>query len=685
MGEPPAHGPGPAGLLPVPRRAHGAVGRPGVDRLHRRHRHRRRARPQRPAPVALLGHRRRPGGHGLRGRRARHPDPSKVVQRGRLQPGRMFLVDTAQGRIVADDEIKSDLAAEHPYARVAGRRADPLRRPARPASPSPRSTRRWSPTSACSATPTEDLKILLGPDGPAPAPSRSARWAPTPRSPCCRSGPGCSTTTSSSCSPRSPTRRSTPSARSWSPRWPAPSARRATCSHPSRPAAARSSCPSPILTNEELAKLLYINEDGTQPGWRTFAVDGLFPAPVARPPARRCGAPSTTSAPQVERAPSPTGPRSSSSPTATARPELAPIPALLLVSAVHHHLIEEKTRTRVGLVVETGEAREVHHMALLLGYGAAAINPYLAFDTIDDLIGDGVLGGVTPRQAVQQLRQGVAARACSRSCRRWASRPWPPTPGPRSSRPSACPRDVVDALLHRHGQPHRRDRPRRDRRRGAGPPRHGLARPGRPSWPTATSTSAASTSGGARASTTSSTRRRSTSCSTPPAPALRRLQAVHPGRRRPGRPGWPRCGGCSASATRPRSGARPCPIDEVEPVSEIVQAVLHRGDVLRLDLGRGPRDPGHRHEPHRRPVQHRRGRRGRRPLHARPQRRPAAQRHQAGGVGPLRGDQRVPGQRRRPPDQDGPGGQAGRGRPAARATRCTRGSPRPGTPRPASG
>src|SRR3546814_19367490 len=58
--------------------------------------------------------------------------------------------------------------------------------------------------------------------------------------------------------------------------------------------------------------------------------------------------------------------------------ELAPIPSLLLTAAVHHHLIREKTRTRVGLVVECGDAREVHHMALLLGYGAGAITPYLA-------------------------------------------------------------------------------------------------------------------------------------------------------------------------------------------------------------------------------------------------------------------------------------------------------------------
>ena len=65
-----------------------------------------------------------------------------------------------------------------------------------------------------------------------------------------------------------------------------------------------------------------------------------------------------------------------------ANEEHAPIPSLLITGAVHHHLIREKTHTRVGLVIETGEAREVHHIALLLGYGAAAVNPYLVFDAL---------------------------------------------------------------------------------------------------------------------------------------------------------------------------------------------------------------------------------------------------------------------------------------------------------------
>ncbi|HET6500460.1 MAG TPA: glutamate synthase-related protein, partial [Amycolatopsis sp.] len=80
---------------------------------------------------------------------------------------------------------------------------------------------------------------------------------------------------------------------------------------------------------------------------------------------------------------------------------MAPIPSLLLVSAVHHHLVRTKERLRVALVVETGDAREVHHVALLLGYGAAAVNPYLAFETIEDMISQGVLTGIDAHRAIR--------------------------------------------------------------------------------------------------------------------------------------------------------------------------------------------------------------------------------------------------------------------------------------------
>ncbi|MDR2347307.1 MAG: glutamate synthase large subunit, partial [Bifidobacteriaceae bacterium] len=83
--------------------------------------------------------------------------------------------------------------------------------------------------------------------------------------------------------------------------------------------------------------------------------------------------------------------------------ELAPIPSLLLVSAVHHHLLRRHTRTLVGMVVEAGDVREVHHVALLIGYGAAAVNPYLAMETVEKLAAAGDLGEISPDKAVANL------------------------------------------------------------------------------------------------------------------------------------------------------------------------------------------------------------------------------------------------------------------------------------------
>src|SRR5204863_6897667 len=85
----------------------------------------------------------------------------------------------------------------------------------------------------------------------------------------------------------------------------------------------------------------------------------------------------------------------------------ASIPSLLLTGAVHHHLVREKTRTQVGLLVEAGDVREVHHVALLIGYGAAAVNPYLAMESVEDLARDGYHVAVDPETAVRNLIKGL--------------------------------------------------------------------------------------------------------------------------------------------------------------------------------------------------------------------------------------------------------------------------------------
>ena len=143
----------------------------------------------------------------------------------------------------------------------------------------------------------------------------------------------------------------------------------------------------------------------------------------------------------------------------------APIPSLLLTAAVHHHLVRTKQRTMVGLIVECGDAREVHHMALLIGYGAGAINPYLAFESIEDLIAEGLHGwaGWTPHKAVQQLHQGVRQGRAQGDVEdgRLDGGQLHRRPDLRGHRAR---RDARRRVLHRHRQPPRRHRPRGDRR-----------------------------------------------------------------------------------------------------------------------------------------------------------------------------------------------------------------------------
>jgi glutamate synthase (ferredoxin) len=148
---------------------------------------------------------------------------------------------------------------------------------------------------------------------------------------------------------------------------------------------------SPILTNEEFAKLKYI----THAGFKSVTLPILFKAGsgeagLARAMEDLCGRATTA----VE-----AGANILILSDRGVDPEMAPIPALLAVAGLHHHLIREGTRTRVGLVLESGEPREVHHFSLLIGYGAGAINPYLAFETLDDMIRQGLLVKISHHDA----------------------------------------------------------------------------------------------------------------------------------------------------------------------------------------------------------------------------------------------------------------------------------------------
>src|SRR5690606_29642864 len=139
--------------------------------------------------------------------------------------------------------------------------------------------------------------------------------------------------------------------------------------------------PFPVIDNDQLAKIMHVNQDGNLPGFAPHVVRGLYRvagggAELARRLDEICAEVSQAIA---------DGARIIVLSDRHSDATMAPIPSLLLTSAVHHHLIREKTRTQVGLVVEAGDVREVHHVALLIGYGAAAVNPYLAMETVEDL------------------------------------------------------------------------------------------------------------------------------------------------------------------------------------------------------------------------------------------------------------------------------------------------------------
>ncbi|HTX62478.1 MAG TPA: glutamate synthase-related protein, partial [Acidimicrobiales bacterium] len=163
--------------------------------------------------------------------------------------------------------------------------------------------------------------------------------------------------------------------------------------------------PQPVVDRDDLAKLMYVNEHTETPGFKAFTIDALFPvagAGSAGAPTAAGGLALASAIDEVRRRVSAAIADGANLIVLSDRhstEELAPIPSLLVTAAVHHHLVRERTRTKVGLVVETGDAREVHHVALLIGYGAAAVNPYLALDAIDDMVAGGQLEGLSARVA----------------------------------------------------------------------------------------------------------------------------------------------------------------------------------------------------------------------------------------------------------------------------------------------
>jgi glutamate synthase (NADPH/NADH) large chain len=324
-------------------------------------------------------------------------DPATVVRKGRLEPGRMFLVDTDQGRIVEDDEIKSQLASQRPYAQWVEENSITLsslperEHVAHSAASVQRRQRAFGYT-------IEELKVLLTPMADNAAEPLGAMGSDTPvavlstrprllfdyftqmfaqvtNPPLDAIREELVTSIGGAIGPE-------PNLLDDDPRH-----------------ARKLVLPFPVLDNDELAKIVRVDRDERLEGeFRAVTVRGLYEVSGGgRALQERLEEIFAQVDAEIEAGATHIvlSDRDSDS-------ELAPIPSLLLTSAVHHHLLRRHTRTRISLVVEAGDVREVHHVALLIGYGAAAVNPYLAMETVEDLARRGYLN-VTPEQAVANL------------------------------------------------------------------------------------------------------------------------------------------------------------------------------------------------------------------------------------------------------------------------------------------
>ncbi len=324
-------------------------------------------------------------------------DPATVVRKGRLQPGRMFLVDTLAGRIIEDDEIKAELAGAKPYQKWLDEGIVYLEDlPAREhVVHSSASVARRQQTFGYTE---EELRLILAPmaakgyepigsmgtDTPIAALSDRPRllfdyfqqlFAQVTNPPLDAIREEIVTSLATLVGPEANLLTETPS----------------HCR--------QVLLPFPVLDNDELAKILHIDYDGEHPDFAATKISGLYSVSGGGAALRER---LTQICQEVDEALA-QGKRFIVLSDRDSTAEKAPIPSLLMVGAVHHHLVRTRQRTQVSLFVEAGDVREVHHVALLIGYGAAAVNPYLAMETVEDMVRRGAFTGVDEPQAVRNL------------------------------------------------------------------------------------------------------------------------------------------------------------------------------------------------------------------------------------------------------------------------------------------
>ena len=322
-------------------------------------------------------------------------DPSRVVKKGRLQPGKMFLVDSDAGRIVEDDEIKDDLASSGPWADwISEARIDfALLPPREHVVHSPASVARRQRTFGYTE---EDLRIMLAPMARTGQEPLGAMGSDTPIAVLAERPRNLfDYFTQQFAQVTNPPLDSIREEVVTSMRrglGPERNLLDATPEH-----ARQVVVPFPIIDNDQLSQILHLPD--TTNGPATLRISGLYRASGG---SQALEARLNELCAEVDSAVEAgvsyliLSDRDSSH-------ELAPIPSLLFVSAIHHHLIRQESRMQVSLVVEAGDVREVHHAALLIGYGAGALNPYLAMESVENMIREGFITDVSPEQATKNL------------------------------------------------------------------------------------------------------------------------------------------------------------------------------------------------------------------------------------------------------------------------------------------
>ncbi|MCC3375984.1 glutamate synthase large subunit [Cohnella sp. REN36] len=318
--------------------------------------------------------------------------PEDIVLKDRLRPGRMLMVDTKEGRIISDEELKKSIVTEHPYREwLDDHLVDLDDLPEATELPEPDHATVQKRQLAFGYSFEDVRKIIepmasagveplasMGYDAPlavlSDRPQRLFNYfkqlfAQVTNPPIDAIREEIITSTYTSIGPERNLLNPEPE----------------SCRH--------IRLVSPIVSNEDFAKLRHVH----RPGFKSITLPIFFPSSEGEEGLRQALQTLCEAADRVMRH----GHNILILSDRGVDADNAAIPSLLAVSALHHHLIRQGTRTKVSILLESGEPREVHHFALLLGYGVSAVNPYLAFETLDDLIRQGMLRNISHEKAVK--------------------------------------------------------------------------------------------------------------------------------------------------------------------------------------------------------------------------------------------------------------------------------------------